>query len=102
MIISSFNDCLVYDCIYLNLLHRLFSHQDDADIDDPLPESSSGQTLGEGMAVEGGVAVDGGGAVEGGVTVDGGEAVKGGQVEQATPKSIKCEEYVFLMLNNFS
>ncbi len=72
--------------MYLYLLHRLFSHQDDADIDDPLPESSSGQTLGEGMAVEGGVAVDGG------------EAVEGGQVEQATPKSIKCEEYVLLML----
>ncbi len=68
-------ELVLHDILYI--LHRLFAHQDDADIDAPLPESSSGQTLGESGAVE------------------------GGQAEQATqtaaPKSIKCEEYVLML-----
>lgn len=47
----------------------LFAHQDDPDIDDPLPEGSSGHQLGES------------------------EAAEGGQSDQsAQPKSIKCDD----------
>ncbi len=59
--------------LFVNL--RLFAHQDDADIDAPVPQASSGHTLGEsGIAEEGDTEKPSNAA--------------------APPKSIKCDECV--------